>query len=219
MIMQVFYIIRLNGRKDESHFNRAAYRSACMYFLIAGSVLFFSAHLFASFRNHETQRDIRKRISAGRYMGIFSLVSALGLALIIWGFALSRPSPMLYQPPVWGPHFAMALMLPSLILLVAAHAPRGYIKQALGHPMLYGIMLWSLAHLAVNAELNALIVFGSFLAYALIDRIAVIGRNTTVKRASIFGDIFAIVIGTLLYGVIIQYFHSMLIGVPIYASP
>lgn len=186
-----------------------------MYFLIAGTTLFFIAHLYSSFRTRIPGRDIRERLGYAKFAGLYSLISGIGFALMIWGYGLARPSEIVFTPPEWGRHMAMALMLPAFILLVSCYGPRGYLKQALKHPMLYSVILWSAAHLAANGEMNSVILFGSFLVYAIIDRLAVIGRQTSIKRATIFGDIHAIAIGTLLYWLMIKYLHPMLIGVPI----
>lgn len=188
-----------------------------MYFLIIGVVLFFSAHLYSSFRNRVSGHDMRVKLGDARFMGLYSLVSGVGFVLIVWGYGLARPSSMVFVSPDWGRHVTMAFMLPAFILLVAAYGPRGYLKQSLQHPMLYGVMFWAVGHLVANGELNSAILFGSFLIYTLINRIAVSKREPSVKRATIFGDIHAILVGALLYWLMIKYLHPMLIGVPVIA--
>ncbi len=186
-----------------------------MYFLIAGTILFFAAHFYSSFRTRVPGRDIRARMGTMKYMGLYSLVSGLGFALMLWGYGLARPSPQIFTPPDWGVHVTMALMLPALILLMAAYVPRGYIKHTIKHPMLLAVMLWSFGHLLANGELNSLILFGSFLAYVIIDRIAVSSRNLPVKKASIAGDLYAVIIGTAIYVLFVKHLHELTIGVPI----
>lgn len=186
-----------------------------MYFLIAGVVLFFSTHLYSSFRSRVPGQDIRVRLGSAKFMGLYSLVSGAGFALMIWGYGLARPSELMFSPPEWGRHVTLALMLPAFILLVAAYGPRGYLKQILKHPMLYAVILWAAAHLVANGEFNSAVLFGSFLAYALLNRITVSNRERPVKRVTIFGDIHAILVGALLYWLMIKYLHPMLIGVPV----
>ncbi len=186
-----------------------------MYYLIFGLVIFFAPHLYSTFRSRETGRDIKANMGAGKYMGLYSLITLAGFILIIWGYGLSRPSPTVFTPPTWGRHINLALMWPSFILLVSSNAPLGYLKQVLKHPMLYGIILWSAGHLLATGEQNSLLLFGTFLIYALIDRHVVSSRNLPVKTASILGDIIAIVVGTALYWVMIKYLHPMWIGVPL----
>ena len=66
--------------------------------LILGLVVFIGAHAFV------TRRDDRaaliSRIGDGPYKALFSLVSLVGLALIIYGFAMYRRSGMIeVRPP------------------------------------------------------------------------------------------------------------------------
>lgn len=186
-----------------------------MYFLIAGTILFFATHLYSSFRSRIPSRDIRVRMGTIKYMGLYSIFSGLGFALMIWGYGLARPSPALYTPPDWSVHVNMALMLPALILLLAAYGPLGYIKQAVKHPMLLAIILWSSGHLLANGEQNSVILFGSFLAFAIIDRVAVNGRDLPIKKISIAGDLYAVIIGTAVYFLFVKNLHELTIRVPV----
>ena len=190
-----------------------------MYFLIAGCVLFFVTHLYTSVRTRDPARDIRVRLGPAKYMAIYSVFAGLGFVLMVWGYGLARPSPALYTPPAWGAHVNLALMLPALILLFAAYAPLGYIKNAVKHPMVLGVILWSFGHLLANGELNSVILFGSFLAYALIDRILVMGRPVKIpaKPPSLFADIYAVCVGAAVYFLFYKYLHAMMIGVPVIA--
>ena len=63
----------------------------------------------------------------------------------------------------------------QFIFLVAAYVP-GRIKVRLKHPFLVAIKTWAFAHLIANGDLASIILFGSFLAYAVFARI-------TLKRA------------------------------------
>ncbi|MBL4854676.1 MAG: NnrU family protein [Robiginitomaculum sp.] len=186
-----------------------------MYFLIAGTALFFITHLYSSLRSRAPSRDIRGRMGYMRYMGLYSLFAGLGFVLMVWGYGLVRPSALVFTPPGWGMHVTMALMLPALILLFAAYGPYGYIKKKLKHPMLLGIVLWSFGHLLANGELNSLILFGSFLAYAAIVLIVTRNREVAVKKPGIAGDIYAVIMGALVYFVFVTHLHELMIGVPI----
>lgn len=188
-----------------------------MYFLIFGLIIFFATHFYSTFRNREAGHDIKTKMGAGKYMGLYSIITIVGFALMIWGYGLSRPSSTIFSPPTWGRHVNLALMLPAFILLVSSNAPLGYLKQSLKHPMLLGVILWSAGHLLASGEMNSLILFGSFLAYSIIDRLAVSARPQPVKTASIMGDIIAIAVGTILYWVMIKYLHPMWVGVPVLA--
>ena len=67
-------------------------------------------------------------------------------------------------------------MLPAVILVVASYI-RGRIYTTLKHPMLAGIKLWAAAHLLANGDLGSIILFGSFLGWAVFDRISLKHRT------------------------------------------
>jgi len=85
--------------------------------------------------------------------------------------------------------------------------------------MLVSIKIWALGHLLSNGELNALILFGAFLAYAVIDRIAVKRRLETTDTGAISGkwDMASIIVGLALYVAFYLWLHQWLIGVPVHA--
>ena len=178
-----------------------------MLYFILGLVIFFGAHLFTTFRSREPGKDIKAKLGYGPYMGLYSLVSIAGFVLICWGFGATRDAGSLYMAPSWGRHVNLALMLPALI------------KKAVKHPMLVAVKLWAFGHLLANGELNSVILFGSFLAYAVIDRIAVKkrGDNSPAKdaTASVMSDVGAVVIGAGLYVAILMWLHPILFGVAI----
>ena len=110
-----------------------------MVLFAAGLLVFFAVHTVPM------QADLRaglvKRFGTGTYKGIFSVISAIGLALIVIGYHkinLAGKNPQLWFPPVWARHVALVIMLPALILLVAAYVP-SRIRTAAKHPMLAAI--------------------------------------------------------------------------------
>jgi uncharacterized membrane protein len=190
-----------------------------MPYLIAGLVLFFGAHLFSAFRSRAPGKDLRQRMGYGPYMGLYSLVALIGFGLIIYGYDVARWMGSLYFAPSWGRHLNMTLMLPAMIFLVAAYLPAGRIKKTLKHPMLVAVKLWALGHLLANGEWNSVILFTSFLAYAVIDRIAVKKRGDNGPPAEVatsnLGDIGALVIGAGVYLAFLFHLHEFLIGVSV----
>ena len=109
----------------------------------------------------------------GGYKIGYTLASVVGLALIVWGFAHYRATGWIdvWNPPTALKHVTVALMLPAVILVVASYI-RGRIYTTLKHPMLAGVKLWAAAHLLANGDLGSIILFGSFLAWAVFDRIS-----------------------------------------------
>lgn len=182
--------------------------------LIAGLAGFFLPHAYSAFRSRsEDAFAARKR---ALYMSLYSLVSAAGLVALIWGFAAGRPWPEVWTPPVWTRHVVEALMLPAMIFIVAAYAPPGHIKTWVKHPMLTAVMLWAFAHLCANGDLGSVLLFGSFLAFAVVDRVVVSARGLDVSlQAShkMIGDVVAVAGGLVAYGLFGALLHPILIGV------
>src|SRR5438132_5523675 len=139
--------------------------------LILGLILFFGVHTLTILRKLRTQ--VIAATGEGGYKIGYTLASFAGLALIIWGCAKYRATGRIdvWNPPTALKHISVALMLPAVIMVVASYI-RGRIYTTLKHPMLTGIKLWAAAHLLANGDLGSIILFGSFLAWAVYDRIS-----------------------------------------------
>lgn len=186
--------------------------------MIVGLVLFLGTHVVT------TQRDLRARLIAsageGGYKIAYSLVSLLGLALIVYGFATYRATGWIdvWTPPKALRHLSVALMLPAVILVVASYL-RGRIYSTLKHPMLAGIKLWAAAHLLANGDLGSIILFGSFLAWAVFDRISLKHRADSgappIPVGGVGNDAIAVGVGVVAYLALAFAFHPVVIGVPV----
>jgi len=195
-----------------------------MLLLIVGLVIFFAIHLVPA--QSEIRNGMVERFGEGPYKIAFSIVSAVGLALIVYGYgklqAAPGKNPDLWFPPAWTRHVAFTLMLPAIILLVAAYIPSN-IRTAARHPMLAAIKLWALAHLLANGDLASVILFGSFLAWAIYDRISLKHREAFgplgKAKGSLVGDLAVIVVGLGVYAAILFRLHEWVIGVPLVSSP
>ena len=189
---------------------------------ILGLVIFLGAHAFVTMRDRRTA--VVAQIGKWPYLGLFSLVSILGLFLIGYGFAAYRSAGpiMLWYPPAWTRHIVVALMWPASICIAAAYIP-GNIKRVLEHPMLVGVKTWAFAHLCANGDLGGIILFGSVLAWAVYDRITLKHRKDAGAPAIPVGgaknDIIAILVGTIIYLALGFVFHPVVIGVPAFAAP
>ncbi len=189
-----------------------------MSILILGIVLFLGIHTLTTLRT--TRLAVIGRLGDGGYKGLYSLVSATGLVLIVWGYARYRSSGYI---PVWDPPYALlhpvslVLMWVALVALAAAYAPAGKIKATLRHPMLVAVKVWALSHLLVNGDLGSMLLFGSLLAWAVYDRISLQRRGDAgappvdgVRAA----DAIVVVIGTVAY-LAFSWLHDSLIGVAV----
>jgi uncharacterized membrane protein len=186
-----------------------------MSLLIVGLVLFLGVHSVAIVAPALRAGAIR-RLGEGAWKGSYALVSLVGFVLICYGFGLARQAPViLYSPPTWLRHVALVLMLPVFPLVLAAYLP-GRIKTAAKHPMLAAVKLWAFAHLLANGSLADVLLFGGFLAWAVIDRISLKRRPAQVLRTAPPGrwnDAIAVVLGLAVYALLIGWVHVRLFGV------
>lgn len=185
--------------------------------LIAGLVIFLGVHSIRIVAPAWRDRMLA-RLGETPWKMLYSVASLVGFLLIIGGYAAARLEPVvLYNPPFWLRHVMMLLMLPVFPLLVATYFP-GRIKAAVKHPMLTATKAWALSHLLVNGMLADVLLFGGFLAWAVIDRISAGKRPQPAPSATpppIRNDVIAIVLGLALYAGFAFWAHPRWIGVPV----
>jgi uncharacterized membrane protein len=187
-----------------------------MLVLLLGLIVFLGGHSVRIFAPQFRERMVAKH-GEGRWKGIVTLVSVVGLILIVWGYGMTRTDPIVvWQPPIWTRHLALVLMIPVFVLIVAAYLP-GRIKSTLKHPMLVGVKLWAVAHLLANGTLADILLFGGFLAWAVTDRISLKRREgappLTIARTTPLNDALAVIIGLAVYALFVLYLHGVLFGV------
>lgn len=189
-----------------------------MLILILGLILFLGIHSVRIFAPNVRSAQIAAR-GLGPWKGIYSLVALAGLVLIVWGCGIARQTaPILYEPPVWTRHLNLLLMVFAFIALAASQLPAGRIKAALKHPMLVAVKIWALGHLLANGDLAALLLFGTFLVWAVLDRISVKRRGDAGPLPGpVKWDVAAVVIGLVAYALFAFGLHEWLIGVPVIA--
>ncbi len=167
--------------------------------LVLGLLSFLGAHVFVTMR--APRAAAIARLGESPYMVAMSVVSIVGLVLIAYGFGQYRATGWVevWRPPAWTYYLTQILMWPASICLVAAYA-RGGLWRALKHPMLVGVKTWAAAHLISNGDLGSIILFGSFLGWAVYDRITLKRRaDPGAPRIPAGGhrnDIIALVLGT-----------------------
>ena len=187
-----------------------------MIVLILGLIVFLGAHstrIFAA----DWRTAQRKRLGEGVWIGIYSVISLAGFGLIIWGFGLARQEPVvLWAPPVAMRHVAALLTLIALVLLAAAFVPRNAIKSRLHHPMVLGVKTWAFAHLLANGRLAGLLLFGAFLAWAVVCYIAAKKRDraagTQYPAGSAGATAATVAAGVVLWALFAFWLHGALIG-------
>ncbi len=151
-----------------------------MGILIIGLVLFLGLHSVRIVAE-DWRAGVIARFGEGPWKGIYSVLAVVGLVLVVWGYGEARLTPLpLWESPRWTRHLAALLMLPALVLLVAAYVPANHLKARLGHPMLLAVKVWALAHLLANNTLADLLLFGGFLVWAVFDFRAARRRDASV---------------------------------------
>jgi uncharacterized membrane protein len=186
-----------------------------MTMLVAGLVVFFGVHSLRIFAAPLRDR-LATRLGEGAWKGLYSLVAIAGFLLIIKGFGAARAAPVvLYAPAPWLRWVAVLLLAPVFPMLLAAYLP-GRIRSTLKHPMLAAIKAWALAHLLANGTLADLLLFGSFLVWAVADRISV-GRRPIASVPALpagpLNDAIVVVLGLALYAAFLLGLHQRLFGV------
>ena len=192
--------------------------------------------------------SLRRDLSAGLTVAVVALPLSMALAIasgstpekglhtaIVAGFLISALGGSRVQiggptgafiPVIFGvihqhgyEGLLLATMMAALILLVASQIPAGHIKKLARHPMLVAVKLWATGHLLSNGELNSVILFGAFLAYAVFDRIMVKRRGDNGPGPDVVAkpvnDIIAVVVGLVAYVAIAHYLHPILFGVSV----
>jgi len=185
--------------------------------LVAGLVLFLGLHSVRIFAEPWRQALIA-RIGRNAWRGLYSIVSLAGLALVVWGYGQARLDPVIvWSPPGFMRYVTSLLVLPAFVLIVAGNLPGTRIRAAVGHPMLLGTKLWAFAHLLSNGMLADIVLFGSFLVWAIADYASSRRRDraagTVYPPGASSRDATAIAIGTVAWFVFGFWLHAPLIGV------
>ena len=188
-----------------------------MFELIAGLVLFLGVHSVRIFANDWRSAQLAQRGEAVWKLG-YSALSIAGFVLIVWGYGLARQSPMVLWPTPRGMnHLAALLTLLSFVLLVATYVPRNAIKAKLRHPMILGVKVWALAHLLANNTLADLLLFGSFLIWAMLSFRAARQRDRQQQPVQLASNGLAtaatVVVGVVAWAAFAFWGHLALIGV------
>ncbi len=150
-----------------------------------------------------------------RYRGAFSGLALAALVLIVWGYSAAPFEPV-YAPPDWGRQAAMWMAPAAFVLFAAANMPT-HIRSVVHHPMLLGLLLWALAHLAANGDLRSLLLFGSLAGFSVVAAVSAVARGKRPpadKALRLAMDAAALVLG-LIVAALFAYFHAALFGVPV----
>jgi len=188
-----------------------------MLYLILGLLLFLGTHSVRVVADGWRTRT-RARVGASRWRALYTVLSLMGFVLIVWGFGQARQSPwLIWMPPLGMRHLAMLLTLPSFVLLAAAYVPGNRIKARIHHPMMAAVKLWALAHLLTNGTLAHMVLFGTFLAWAIFVFLAARKRdrrdNIRYSQGTTGATGITVALGVALWIAFTLWLHGLLIGV------
>jgi uncharacterized membrane protein len=188
-----------------------------MAVLILGLVLFLGIHSLRIFAPAWRDRQVA-RLGAMPWKGLYSAASIVGFVLICYGFGQARLHPvMLYGPPAALRHLNGLFVLVASILLFAAYVPNNHLKARFGHPMLLAVKVWAIGHLLATGMQYDVVLFGAFLAWALVDFIVSRRRDralgVTYSAGSVRGDAITVLLGIVFFMVFAFFLHTRLIGV------
>lgn len=192
-----------------------------MVYLVFGLLIFLGVHSVRIFADNWRTQTIA---SAGEksFKGIYTGLSLLGFGLIVWGFGQAREMPtQLWLPPAGLRHVAALFNVLAFVLLVAAYVPRNGIKARVHHPMVLGVKTWAFAHLISNGNLAHVVLFGSFLAWAVLDFISARRRDRAqciqYPAGTASATVLTVLLGIGVAGVFAMWLHGLLIGVKPFA--
>ena len=193
-----------------------------MEMLIAGLVIFLGIHALRVW-GEGLRGALLLRLGSMGFKGVYSIASLAGFYLLIVGYGQARLEPVqLWTPPPGMGHATVALMWVSMVMLASAEIPRNAIKARLRHPMVLGVKVWALSHILANGTLHDLLLFGSFLVWAVLSFRAARQRDRAALEA---GDVAespptsaaatagAVLVGTAAWAALIMVVHVWRIGV------
>lgn len=188
-----------------------------MTILIIGLILFLGIHSVRIVAPVWRTQQMA-RMGENAWKGIYSLVSLAGFALIIWGYGAARAETgVLWVAPAWMRHVVALGTLIAFVLIVAAYVPRNHFKAAIGHPMVAGVKVWAFVHLLAAGRLHAVILFATFLAWAVLAFVSMRKRDRAAgvvyPAGTMRGTMITLVVGAVAWAVFALYLHGWLIGV------
>ena len=183
-----------------------------MVWLILGMLLFVGVHLAGGVEAWRAAAVAR--FGEWPYKGVHAGISLLGLVLAGFGYGRAELD-WVWTPLPFGHEAAAALMPVAVVLLVAAYLP-GNIKRLTAHPMLWGVVLFAIAHLLVRGHWASIVLFGGLGIYALLGMAlaTVRGERPSTTPQPLWKDAIVIAVGLVVY-VILLLLHPVLFGVAV----
>ena len=183
-----------------------------MNLLVAGLGLFVAVHLIPCVP--PLRAALVAHLGEMPYRAAFAFLALAGLVMAGWGFS-EAPFEPVYEPLGWGRQAAWIAVPVALVLFAAANLPT-HLRTVLRHPMLLGLLLWALAHLAATGDLRSVVFFGGFAGYAVLAIVGAVarGKQPAAGKTPRLAMDAAAVLGGLVAAGLLMGFHAALFGVP-----
>jgi uncharacterized membrane protein len=145
------------------------------------------------------------------------VVSLIGFALIVWGFAQARLQPVvLWSPPAMLKHLNALFTLLAFIGVAAAYVPRNGIRARLHRPMVLGVKLWAFGHLLATGTLADLVCSAPSCCgrcWTFAPRAGATALGTVYAPGAMGPTVLAVVAGGVAWAVFAFWLHAAWIGV------
>lgn len=137
-----------------------------MILLIAGVVLWWTAHLFK-----RVAPDARAKLGdPGK--GVMAVLIVLSVVLMVLGYRG-------WDSAIYWTRSGALVGVNNLLMLVAFYIyavggpgpgkPRVWLGTKMRHPQLTGFSIWAIAHLLVNGDIASFVLFGGLLVWAMVE--------------------------------------------------
>lgn len=138
-----------------------------MTLLVIGLVLWVAAHLF------KRVAPERREALGDKGKGLVALVLLGAVVLMVIGYRAADYT-HLWARTGWSTPLNNIMMIFALYL-TSPGPSKGALFHKMRHPMLTGVIVWSVAHLLVNGDLASLVLFGGLGLWAALE-VVVINR-------------------------------------------
>ena len=182
-----------------------------MTVLVIGLTLFVVVHLSPNFTT--LRRYLVGRFGETEYKLGFSAITLVAFGLIIVGMR-DASYVQVWLPPVWLHLWVLPLMFVAFFFLASSIVPSN-MPRLVRHPMSIGIVLLCIAHLLVNDDLAAIVLFSTFAVFSIIHMLLANQRGAarSTRRYPYRLETMPIAVGGILLMVSFL-LHARLIGVP-----
>jgi uncharacterized membrane protein len=142
-----------------------------MTLLIIGLALWIAAHLF------KRVFPAKRAAMGDPGKGVIAVLLVLSVVLIVLGYR-QADFWAVWTPPAFLTHLNNLLMILAFYLYAASGA-KTWVARQIRHPQLTAIKVWAIAHLLVNGDVASIVLFGTMLAWAVVE-VIVINRAVPV---------------------------------------